>query len=222
MSQYKIGTVNVINGSPIITGFTTEWLANVQVGNLFKIKGENVIYIIASVDTDTQLTLSANYVGSDVDGLNYQIVRDFTTNLGLAEICAGDLDWPYHLTVGVLRKLDTLLGYMNTNSIVTVDATKTTILSKTLDEIYSYLVEAKVTAKEGDTNRAAYICRALVYRTSGGAATMQGSVQNELTIESDSNWDCTIEVVDNDVQLNVTGVDATTINWTATWNIMER
>jgi len=220
--QYKIGTVDVTNASATVVGYNTLWLANVQAGDSFKIRGENVIYTVASVDTNTQLTLSSTYVGDSASGVNYQITKDFTDNLGLTEIWAGDIDWPYHLTAGVIRKLDNLLGYMNTNSITTTDDTKTTILDKELSEIGVYLVEAKVTAKEGDTNRATYIRRALVYRTSGGAAAMQGSVQDELTIESDSDWDCTIEVDDNDVQLNVTGVAATTINWTATWSIMER
>jgi len=220
--QYQTGTVSVTNGSAIVTGSGTLWLTYASIGDLFKVKGEDAIYTIASVDTDTQITLSANYAGTTDTGLQYQIARDFTPNLNLYEVWAGDKDWPYHLTVSTLRKLDSLLGILETGSSTTTDAVKTTILDRTLDEGYVYLIRAKVTAKEGDTNRAAYVREALVYRASGGSATLQGSVNAPLTIESDSDWDCTIEVSGNDVQLNITGKAATTINWTASWEIMER
>jgi len=114
MAQYRTGTVSVTNGSPVVTGSGTAWLTNVSIGDAFKLESENVVYSIASVDSDTQITLSTNYVGVTDSGLTYQIVVDFTPNLALPEIWAGDIDWPYHLTVG-LRRIDTLFaGLVNT------------------------------------------------------------------------------------------------------------
>ena len=95
----------------------------------------------------------------------------------------------------------------------TTDDTPTTLWSKTLDEGKAYLVEAKIVGKNGDSARNAYIRRALVYRPSGGSATMEGSVQDELTIESDVDWDATIDVDGNDVRVRVTGKASTTIDW---------
>lgn len=109
--QYTAYTVSVTNGSPIVTGAAgTAFVANVAVGNTFKVKDENVVYQVAAVNSDTQLTLSSNYAGATRGGLNYQITRDFTPHLGLAEISTGDIDWPYHLTQEVIRKLDTIIG----------------------------------------------------------------------------------------------------------------
>ena len=114
MSQYRTGTVSVTNGSPIVSGSGTAWIENVSIGDAFKIESENVVYSVASVDSDNQITLSTNYVGVTASGLTYQIVVDFTPNLELPEIWAGDIDWPYHLTQG-LRRIDTLFaGLVNT------------------------------------------------------------------------------------------------------------
>ena len=77
--QYKTGTVSVTNGSQIVTGSGTLWLANVVVGALFTVQGDNVTYTIASVDTDLQITLNANYGGVTGSGKTYAAHRDFTS-----------------------------------------------------------------------------------------------------------------------------------------------
>lgn len=77
--QYKIGTVTTTNGSQVITGVGTLWLANIVSGALFTVPGDNVTYEIASVDTDTQVTLSANYAGTGAAGVTYAMHRDFTS-----------------------------------------------------------------------------------------------------------------------------------------------
>ena len=63
MSQYLAGTANVTNGSATVTGTNTLWLANVTAGDSFTVAGDGVMYYVASVDTDTQVTLSAPYAG---------------------------------------------------------------------------------------------------------------------------------------------------------------
>lgn len=104
-------------------------------------------------------------------------------------------------------------GRMDKGSAQTTDATETTLWSKTLDDNKAYLLEVRIAARQTDnTNRAAYIRRALIYRA-GGGATIQGSVSDELTIESDSNWNATIDVSGNDVRVRVTGAAGTTIDW---------
>jgi len=101
----------------------------------------------------------------------------------------------------------------------TTDATPATLLNFTLAEGKAYLVEARIVGKQGDTNRGAYIRRALVYRPTGGSATLQGSVQDALTVESEASWDCTIDVNGNDARIRVTGA-AVTIDWMGKMNVV--
>jgi len=106
LAQYKTGTVSVTNGSNAVTGQATVWSTNAAVGYTFKIKDEDAIYNIASIVSDTQITLTVNYAGTTKSNQEYQITRDFTPNLSLPEIWAGDIDWPFHLT-DTIRKIDT-------------------------------------------------------------------------------------------------------------------
>ncbi len=115
MSQYKIGTSNVTNASDkvYITGDGVDLAANAAIGQTWKRKDENAIYQILDVDSDVDgefLKISPVYQGVTATGVEYQITRDYTPNKSFTEINAGDVDWPYHLTQGVIRKLDTLLA----------------------------------------------------------------------------------------------------------------
>jgi len=105
MSQYRSGTVTTLTGSQIVIGVGTAFLANIAIGDLFKKIGQNVYYEIAAIPSDTELTLASEYVGSGESGVVYGITRDFTPNLELPEVWAGDKDWPYTLTKA-LRKVD--------------------------------------------------------------------------------------------------------------------
>ena len=131
MAQYSQGAVSVTKNSNIITGTNTSWIGNVLIGNSFKVKGESSIYNIASVDSDTQLTLTAPYEGETATNVAYLITRDFTPNFGLYEISAGDVDWTYNLTQGTIRKIDSLLWDLNGQT-VTEYATITGIASESL------------------------------------------------------------------------------------------
>ncbi len=111
MSQYRTGTITITSGETIIMGQGTAWTtAGVVVGDSIKKKGENALYTIANVSGESQILLTSPYNGSGEISCEYQIVRDRTANLGLTEIYAGDIDWPWHLTEGVIRKLDTYLS----------------------------------------------------------------------------------------------------------------
>ena len=106
MAQYKLGTISIANGTNVVTGVATQFLANVAVGNSFKVFGVNALYNVIAVDSDTQIRISPNYAGASVSGAQYQISKDFTPNLGLAEIETGDSEFAFHLTHEVIRKLD--------------------------------------------------------------------------------------------------------------------
>jgi len=92
MAQYKTGTVSVTNGSATVTGSGTLFSANVAAGDLFTIVGDNAWYEVASVASNTSLTLSANYAGTTGSGKSYAISRDFTTRLELPYPQKGDIE----------------------------------------------------------------------------------------------------------------------------------
>lgn len=109
--QYVIGTVAVTNSSQTVTGTDTLWDANVSVGDIFKtgIDGD-ATYVVGSVDSDTQITLSSNYAGSTDSGLSYAIQRDFSANLSYAMPNQGDAGAMDFIREQFINKLDTDLG----------------------------------------------------------------------------------------------------------------
>ena len=107
MSQYKTGTASVTSGSATVTGSGTAWLSNVSAGDAFTIVGSGVTYTVASVASDTSLTLSANYAGSTASGQSYAITRDFTTD-GIPELSQGDIETATIFTRAV-RKIQDLI-----------------------------------------------------------------------------------------------------------------
>lgn len=83
---YTTGTVTVTNGSAVVTGAGgTLWSANVAVGDRFRISTVNdlafasqVWYTVLTVDSDTQITLTANYAQGTLAGQVYTIRKVFT------------------------------------------------------------------------------------------------------------------------------------------------
>ena len=104
MSQYSTGTASVTNGSATVTGSGTLWLANVSAGDSFTVAGDGVMYDVASVDSDTQITLSAPYAGTTASGAVYTIARDFTSPDNFPELTTGDIETPTIIT-RALRKI---------------------------------------------------------------------------------------------------------------------
>ena len=102
MAQYKIGTVNVTNGSAVVTGNGTLWLSNISVLDIFVVRDIVANYTILTVDSNTQITLSTNYTGATATYQSYQIIRDFTDNYSFPEINFGDKNWPYGLTIALV------------------------------------------------------------------------------------------------------------------------
>lgn len=73
MSWYKQGSVSVTNGSTVVTGAVTAWLSVTYAAE--SLQGPDfALYEIASVDSDTQLTLARPYAGTTVAGAAYALV----------------------------------------------------------------------------------------------------------------------------------------------------
>ena len=119
MAQYKTGSVSVTNGSQTVTGLGTLWSSEVSSGDIFTVVGENAWYEIGSVDSDTQITLSASYAGVSASGAAYAITRDFTTNYGWPYPQKGDIETA-SLIKRAFEDIDAKLVLTNTDGDVTV------------------------------------------------------------------------------------------------------
>ena len=102
--------------------------------------------------------------------------------------------------------------------LTTTGATVTDIASVYLLEGDVVYVEAQVVAAETDqSNRALYHRAGLFYRATAGNVTQQGSTTALATIESDADWDLTLnaDTTAQATDVRVTGKVATVINWKA-------
>lgn len=70
-NAYSTGTISKTNGSDIITGTGTAWLANVDVGMVWAdtghtgaVIGSADYYVVKSVDSNTQITLNRKFTGT--------------------------------------------------------------------------------------------------------------------------------------------------------------
>lgn len=106
--SYSAGTVSVTNASKVVTGTTTAFLANVDPGMLFQ-RGSERVYVIASVDSDTQLTLRDAYEGTTAAGQAY-------TAHNIYKMTAAD---PYKETLSILAVVaNRLIGLKGTTVFV--------------------------------------------------------------------------------------------------------
>lgn len=82
-------TVAVTNGSPVVTGTGTTWQTDgIKAGDFFSLGANRITptpagtwYQIQSVDSETQITLTANYNEATLGGQAYTIRKTFTTDL---------------------------------------------------------------------------------------------------------------------------------------------
>jgi len=98
-------------------------------------------------------------------------------------------------------------------ALTTVDGVYHTIETIPIVADEAVLVEAHVVAKEASGHRAAFVGRALIYRTGVGPAVRQGTDQTDLNRESAGNFDLQIGVSGTDAIIEVRGVAATTVKW---------
>ena len=78
MSWYKEGSINIEHKSKIVTGVNTRWanpLIGICAGQMLILQVSNAIeiYEIASIQSDTQLTLAKEYCGANKVGVKYEI-----------------------------------------------------------------------------------------------------------------------------------------------------
>lgn len=70
---YRLGTVAVTNGSTTVTGTATAWTTNARPGDVLLVDGQ--IVEIATVGSNTAITLAVAWSGSTASGLSYAIVQ---------------------------------------------------------------------------------------------------------------------------------------------------
>ena len=76
---YTDGNAGVTSGSKAVTGSGTYWKsAGINPGDLITFDSGNSFREIASVNSDTSITLGANWNGGTLSGAAYAIVRNFT------------------------------------------------------------------------------------------------------------------------------------------------
>lgn len=92
MAQYKEGRATVTQNSDVVSGTDTRWMSNVDVGDLFIVRGDEISYRVAAVTSDTSIRLNARYAAPTESNTYYAITRDFTPNYGLPIIRNGDVD----------------------------------------------------------------------------------------------------------------------------------
>lgn len=73
LQSYRVGTLSVANGSTSVTGTLTLWAANVLAGDLIIVG--STLAEVASVESNTALTLVSGWTGTTVTGSAYVIHR---------------------------------------------------------------------------------------------------------------------------------------------------
>lgn len=81
---YTTGTVSVTNGSAIVTGSGTAWTTSISAGQTFFLPG-GTRYTVLSVNSNTQLTLTANYSGTTESGKAYYVITSTTAVFTLTQ-----------------------------------------------------------------------------------------------------------------------------------------
>lgn len=87
--RYNAGAVDVTAGSAVVTGLTTTWTtAGVDTAADLFLGPDNRSYLIASVDSDTQITLTSPYTGATATGQLYIVSKEGARITGVAsEVC---------------------------------------------------------------------------------------------------------------------------------------
>lgn len=74
-ADYSDGTVETVKDSRTIKGTGTKFSANVDIGMLLRFGGGERVYVVSSVDSDTQLILRDPYEGKSEAGRAYTLKR---------------------------------------------------------------------------------------------------------------------------------------------------
>lgn len=115
MSTYGEGAVTIQVGSSTVLGTGTKFGNYAGVNYVFRIRDEDTFYIINSVNSATNLTLTgayenANAANGDIfSNIAYQIVINYTPNRRLPEMAPTDTNVSYIYT-RAMRMLDNMLA----------------------------------------------------------------------------------------------------------------
>lgn len=156
MSWYKTGTINVTKGSNIVTGIGTKWanqLSGVSAGRMLILQSSNQIeiYEIASVQSDTQLTLADDYGGESKTGVIYQIPTSPTVSIESLALRISEM-LNYYQTQ--LNAWQTILTGDGKVTLTAPDGSVVTIISQysIQQELIKLIEESKVYVSESAKN----------------------------------------------------------------------
>ena len=123
---------------------------------------------------------------------------------------ATTIDWIASITL-------TAVSDGSLDQVQTTNATPTTLSTIVLADDTTYVIEARIVARDtGGTKRASYVRTVMAHRQSAGSATLGGAgIEADFTDETTAAWDATFVVSGNNVLVQVTGEAATTIDWAA-------
>ena len=82
-TTYSVGDVVLTNGSDIVTGVGTSWLANLSIGDYFIITGAS--FKIIAVNSDTEIQIENDYEGISATFLRYY-AGTFLSNIEISDI----------------------------------------------------------------------------------------------------------------------------------------
>ena len=97
-----------------------------------------------------------------------------------------------------------------------IDRTLHADINKVKGEVIN--IEVWITGRKSDgTDRALYHLEGLFYRNTAGNVTQEGSTSSITEIESNAAWDCSLvaDTTNQTIDVRVTGIAGTTINWKA-------
>lgn len=90
--QYGVGTATFTQDSAVVTGTGTDWSSTLTAGDLISTYRGKVLYEIASVDSDTQVTLTSAWKLPTFTDWKYTVVRDFSVNYDIPLLSQLDFD----------------------------------------------------------------------------------------------------------------------------------
>lgn len=146
-----------------------------------------------------------------------------------ASFTSGDVGKAFRITDGpnyYIKKnasgdfFDMLIGEVA--EVQTTNATETNLFSFATSTDYVYHVHAYVSGTVNTGGNAASYERVASFKNDSGTLSIIGSTTAVHTAEDDANWDCQVEASGTSIQVNVTGVAATTIDWLGRIVVLEQ
>jgi hypothetical protein len=106
-------------------------------------------------------------------------------------------------------------GDFITNTVMTSDATYTTIATVPIAASTSVLIDVKVSGFRTNGTDQGYYIRRGGFVNRGGTVTQQGGTQSDFTRESVGNYDTRFLISGTDVLIQVRGQTAHDVEWTS-------